>query len=619
MSDPAVQLANTARAKPIERRPIGQMLIDAGLIDTSDLWNALDQQDHVAAPLGEILVAEGLVRETDILDALAFQHKAPRIDLEAQLPPRHLSKLLSWQLCIEFDLVPWREVSDTLWVATTRPDRLPRLAEKLGDAAPKLVPVISSKAQIQIAQTHLFGDVLAERAIARVPNTLSARNWGSTLSWRGLMALCWTLVIVLGSVLFPVWSTAFVLIFAVVTLALTLGLKVAAFLAFLRKPPDERVDDLQMPRRLPRVSVLVPLYREKRIASALIKRLSRLTYPKALLDVVLVLEAKDKITRDTIRNTSLPPWISVIEVPNDGTITTKPRALNYALDFCKGSIVGVWDAEDAPAPDQVERVVSRFHAAPPDVACLQGRLDYYNSKTNWISRCFTIEYATWWRIILPGLSRLGFVVPLGGTTLFFRRNVLDRLGAWDAHNVTEDADLGVRLAREGYQTELLPTVTREEANCRALPWVRQRSRWLKGFLITYLVHMRYPLRLLNDLGWWRFLGVQILFLATFAQFAAIPLLWSFWLPVAGIPHPVSTLFGFEILFWLGLFFITAEFLNIVIGMVAVSGPDHRHLLRWVLTMPLYFTMGAFAAYKALFEMIVTPFYWDKTEHGVAAD
>ena len=138
----------------------------------------------------------------------------------------------------------------------------------------------------------------------------------------------------------------------------------------------------------------------------------------------------------------MPDWISVIEVPQSEGPTTKPRALNYALDFCPGKIIGVWDAEDSPAPDQIEKVVMRFHSAPQNVACLQGILDYYNARANWLSRCFTIEYATWWRLVLPGIAKLGLVIPLGGTTLFFKRDILEKLGRWDAHNVTEDADLG---------------------------------------------------------------------------------------------------------------------------------------------------------------------------------
>lgn len=171
--------------------------------------------------------------------------------------------------------------------------------------------------------------------------------------------------------------------------------------------------------RHPCVSIMVPLYKEREIANALVQRLQRLTYPKALLDVILVLEATDDVTRDALARVALPSWMRVVEVPELNGLTTKPRAMNYALDFCRGDIVGVWDAEDAPQPDQIERVVAHFTQASPEVVCLQGVLDYYNPRTNWRSRCFTIEYNSWFRVILPGIARMGLVVPLGGTTFFF--------------------------------------------------------------------------------------------------------------------------------------------------------------------------------------------------------
>ena len=208
------------------------------------------------------------------------------------------------------------------------------------------------------------------------------------------------------------------------------------------------------------------------------------------------------------------------------------------------------------------------------------------------------------------------MLPLGGTTLFFKRDALETLGGWDAHNVTEDADLGVRLARHGYRTELLPTVTYEEANCRAWPWVKQRSRWLKGFLITWIVHMRNPRQLLRDLGWKKFFGVQTMFLASFSQFACAPLLWSFWLTLVGVTHPISQTLGHTALWSMIAVFIAAELINLMISIYAVSGKKHRHLVGWVLGMPLYFPLGAMAAYKALYESITKPFYWDKTQHGV---
>ncbi|HHI71078.1 MAG TPA: glycosyl transferase, partial [Rhodobacteraceae bacterium] len=277
---------------------------------------------------------------------------------------------------------------------------------------------------------------------------------------------------------------------------------------------------------------------------------------------------------------------------------------------------GIYDAEDAPHPDQIHQIVRRFHERGPQVACVQGILDFYNPRSNWLSRCFTIEYASWFRLFLPGLERLGFAVPLGGTTLFFRRQVLEELGGWDSHNVTEDADLGIRLARHGYRTEIVHTVTEEEANCRLVPWVKQRSRWLKGFAMTWAVHMRQPLKLLKELGPKRFFGVQILFLGTWIHFLLAPLLWSFWIIPLGYTHPLQQVVPAGVIMALGGVFVLAEGIGIAIGIFAVAANGKRFLIPWVPTMHLYFPLGTLAAYKAFYELLTRPFYWDKTSHGI---
>ncbi|WP_420013838.1 glycosyltransferase family 2 protein [Tateyamaria sp.] len=620
MSDPLLRLQDP---RPVDRRdapavPVGRQLVNAGMIDQTTLLNALNLQHHIDAPLGEILVAEGCVDRSDVLTALALQYGAERISLTVDPPAPMMAAALSATHAQAFGIVPWRWIGGTLLVATTRPDQMDNLRHALPDTAPDILPVIADADQINAQIGRLYGIQLARRAITKVPARLSCRSW-SPLAALGLLGVIAVLaVVVLAVIHTPAWLATILILCALVTLIMTTGLKIAALVAQVthRLPTGtEPLHRLPM-QRMPRVSVLVPLFREERIAEALIKRFSRLTYPKALLEVVLVLEAKDSVTRATLARTQLPQWIRVVEVPDDGTITTKPRALNYALDFCHGAIIGVWDAEDAPEPDQIEKVVARFAEAKPDVACLQGILDYYNSGQNWLSRCFTIEYASWWRLVLPGVERLNMVLPLGGTTLFFRRDILEELGGWDAHNVTEDADLGIRLARAGYRTELIPTVTYEEANCRAWPWVKQRSRWLKGFLITYFVHMRSPGALLADLGPRRFAGIQAMFLATVLQFAALPLLWSFWLPTLGLPHPIVATLGTVVILPIAGLIIVTELVNILIGVLAVSQQDKRHLIPWVLTMPIYFMLGALASYKALYELAMNPFYWDKTQHGI---
>ena len=623
MSDPLLRLS---APRPVARRdrpalPVGRKLVNDGLISQTTLLKALAIQRRIDAPIGEILVAEGHVARDDVLSALAVQHDTDRVDLSIDPPVLAMARALPAHLCQRFGVVPWRWIGQTLLVATTRPDRLGDLAAALPDGAPVLLPVIADQDQIITQTSRLFEGQLTRHAVTRLAEGQSCRTWSLGAATGRLRAAALVAVAVGLAVAHPTWALTLIIGFAVVTLVMTSTLKALALAAQITHRVPAHVEPLARApgARMPRISVMVPLFKEERIAEALIRRLSKLTYPKALLDVVLVLEARDAVTRATLDRTALPSWMRVIEVPCDGTITTKPRALNYALDFCSGDIIGVWDAEDAPEPDQLEKVAAHFAEAAPDVACLQGMLDYYNPRQNWLSRCFTIEYASWWRLVLPGVSRLGLVLPLGGTTLFFRRTILEDLGGWDAHNVTEDADLGLRLARHGYRTELIPTATFEEANCHAWPWVKQRSRWIKGYLITYFVHMRNPRALLRDLGWIRFMGIQAMFLATVAQFAALPLLWSFWLPALGLPHPVLNTLGAAVLWPLAIFFVATEALNITIGLLAVSDRNHRHLLKWVPTLVLYFPLGSLASYKALYELVVKPFYWDKTQHGHGQD
>lgn len=601
-----------------KRLRLGQILINSGVIAQKDLLHGLALQRRVDVPLGEVLAAEGLLSRTEVLQALGRQFNAQAVDLiDDPADPRLQSRIPS-ALCLQFSAVPWLEVGDRLLVATARPDTFARLCAFMGEPGTRMLPVVADLSQIQMELGRLYGNELAYKAATRVPAANSCRSWEINPRRRTAWALGLFCVIFMLLCLAPAEVLTVAMLWAVLTLLMTTILKAGALYKTLSAPPPSPKPPTPTELagfRLPRVSVLVPLLQEKEIAGALIARLTKLTYPKSLLQVVLVLEAGDTVTRDTIDRTELPDWISVIEVPEANLLKTKPRALNYALDFCRGSIIGVWDAEDAPEPDQIEQVVSRFQQAPDNVACPQGRLDYYNSRSNWMSRCFAIEYATWWRILLPGVARMGLVVPLGGTTLFFRRKILHRLCGWDAHNVTEDADLGLRLARYGYVTELLPTVTYEEANCRPWAWVRQRSRWLKGFLITWCVHMRSPRALLKDLGLIRFLGVQTLFLATFSQFALAPLLWSLWLSFFGLPHPVADTLGPQVMNGIVAIFIFSELLNLGSSAVAVSGPRHRHLLAYIPTMPFYFALGALAAFKALYEFVRSPFFWDKTAHG----
>jgi cellulose synthase/poly-beta-1,6-N-acetylglucosamine synthase-like glycosyltransferase len=400
----------------------------------------------------------------------------------------------------------------------------------------------------------------------------------------------------------------------VAVLVTNAGLRLAAVAAALRREPPSSGAKI-VAARLPVISLLVPLYRESEVAGTLLQRIGAIDYPRDLLDLCLVVEDDDARTRKCLAATPLPPWAQIIEVPK-GTIRTKPRALNYALSFARGSIIGIYDAEDIPGRDHLRRVAGTFVRRDSRTACLQGALDYYNHDSNWIARCFSLEYASWFRVLLPGVERLGLALPLGGTTLFLRREALEHVGAWDAHNVTEDADLGLRLARHGYRTEMIPIATKEEANARLWPWIRQRSRWLKGYAITWAVHMRDPRALWRDLGPRRFWGFQAMFLGTLLQFALAPVLWGFWLIPLGVPHPLESVVPVWVVVALSILFLSSQILDIAFACVGARRAGKRHLGWWAPTLMLYFPLATLAVYRALWEALRCPFRWDKTTHGI---
>ena len=561
----------------------------------------------------ETLCSKGWIDESHTQQALAAECQTHVIDLDQAPPDFRLFGVLPPELCLRHTVVPWVMTGSQLILACAHPADIEKIRSILPTKHRLPGFVLAPPAQIQACLARLHRARLTQHCEMRTPPALSCRNWTKThlgillLPIAALTAALWS---------WPGFSLIALVMATLAILAIGTAMKIAAFVASKKAKDDLRAKLCKTPGRLPKISVLVPLFRETEIASALIRRLKRLTYPRALTDVVLVLEQKDTLTQSTLADIDLPDWMRVVVVPSGTGLTTKPRALNYALDFCKGDIVGIWDAEDAPAPDQLETIAAHFAQADPDVACVQGILDYYNPDTNWISRCFTLEYSMWFRIILRGMARIGVPIPLGGTTLFMRRDCLEQIGRWDAHNVTEDADLGIRLARFGYRTELSLTVTQEEATCRFKPWIRQRSRWLKGYMVTYLVHMRHPARLAKDIGWARVLGMNVILLAAVLQFLLAPILWLFWIVAFGmsesfglpeLPQPLIN----AAMVILG----TALFVDMTLAIASLRGQRRARLIPWALALTLYFPMATLAAYKALIELIFAPFYWDKTTHG----
>ncbi|MGN6516325.1 MAG: glycosyltransferase [Rhizomicrobium sp.] len=366
---------------------------------------------------------------------------------------------------------------------------------------------------------------------------------------------------------------------------------------------------------LPVYSILVPLYREAAIVPALVKSLRALDYPQERLDIKLIVEADDDDTARVADAAAIDPCFTVVRVP-PGQPRTKPRACNYALPLALGEFTVIFDAEDRPEPDQLRKAVAAFRRAPAHVACLQARLNFYNANENWLTRLFALDYALWFDYLLPGLDRLGIPMPLGGTSNHFRTAALRAIHGWDPYNVTEDADLGIRFARLGQRVRVLDSTTYEEATSRLDPWLRQRSRWLKGYMQTWLVHMRSSRALLRHAGVGGFIGFQLFVAGTFLSALLNPLLWAAFLfsqfhgssapgTEQGISH--ATLLSLT----LG---------NTLFACFAVLSPLRRgwlELAPYGLTAPFYWLLISCAGLRALVQLCLRPWYWDKTPHGLS--
>jgi len=596
---------------------VGQFLVDTGALRPLQLQKAKDSAARQDTTLDQVLIHETGLSAEAVQSAQAHIWAAPSVRLQGgaplETPDPRLFRVLPTKAWLALGCVPLRNMGAQTVIATWHPERFSAAQARLEPLLGPVTLAIAQRSAVENAILQIDQAALADQAECAVDAKMSCRTMaahdGTKLASAGILAA------ILAFIGAPV--AVFAVLFAVASLVLVLNSGLKLWLTVLSlgqwaRPPGDDTNVTIV--RWPTVTILVPLYKENDIAARLIARLGRLDYPPALLDICLIAEERDQATRAALSRADLPSHMRVVVVPHR-ELRTKPRAMNYAMNTARGSIIGIYDAEDAPEPDQIKKVVTRFHKVGPKVACLQGRLDYYNANANWMARCFTVEYASWFRVMLPGFARVGFPVPLGGTTVFMRRDVLERVGGWDAHNVTEDADLGMRLARAGYRTEVIDTVTREEANCRPLPWIRQRSRWLKGYAMTYMVHMRQPLKLLQELGPVGFAGLQLLFLGTLLGFLMAPLLLSYWLAAFGFVHPASVAFGQDTmrLFWIA--FVASELISIFLGAVALKRAGHAKMTAWVPTLHFYFPLASLAMLKALYEIALAPFYWDKTSHG----
>lgn len=497
---------------------------------------------------------------------------------------------------------PWRRDGRNLRFLTTREDGA---GQDLHLSAQAFADALRREFREELTEEAVLG--LARRAPQE-----SARRVVTERQFviGGLAAL----VAIASLIAAPV--TASTAVFAAVVIVFAVMIAARLTLAIIAAAPHPahprlRLDD----DALPVVTILVPLFREAEALPGLAASLARLDYPAQKLDIKLLLEERDHATIAEARRLNRDGRYDLVIVPPSAP-QTKPKACNFALPTARGDLLVIYDAEDEPEPAQLRAAAETFAAAAPDLACVQARLNFYNADENWLTQLFTLEYCLWFDHFLPALDRLGAPVPLGGTSNIFRTDALIEAGGWDPYNVTEDADLGLRLARRGWRTRVIDATTYEEANCRFPNWLRQRSRWMKGYMQTWLVHRRGGAG--SAQGWKANLAIDLLIGGTAIAALFNPLLWAAslaeWANGAGAAAILPAPYGAAAMLALALG-------NLSLIALAALAPVRRGLTRLspaAILTPVYWLMMSAAAYVALWQLLTRPHFWEKTEHGLSA-
>ena len=431
-------------------------------------------------------------------------------------------------------------------------------------------------------------------------------------------------VVVFGLLLLLDWHTLILSVFAILTFLYFADLLFNLFLIYrsFTKNPELKISDEEVDASTmdwPTYTVFCPLYKEWQVVPQFVKAMSQLDYPKDKLQVMLLLEEDDKETIAKTAEFDLPDYFDVVVVPHSMP-KTKPKAMNYGLSKATGEYIVIYDAEDVPDVRQLKKAVLAFKITGDKTICVQAKLNFYNPHQNILTRVFAAEYSLWFDLVLPGVQSIQGPIPLGGTSNHFRTKDIIQLKGWDAFNVTEDCDLGIRLAKNGFTTAIIDSTTLEEANSHFWNWYAQRSRWIKGYIQTYLVHMRHPMQFIERGKHYHLLAFQFIVGGKILSMFINPLMWMVTIiyfvfrPIAG--DFIESFFPTPVLY-VGVFsFVFGNFLYLYYYMIACAKRGHYDLIKYVYVVPFYWLMMSFASWRAVYEMVVKPHYWAKTLHGL---
>ncbi len=605
------------------KRNIGTYLLMDGLITRSQLNNALELAEQTGVRLGQALINRGFINEAQLYQYLAKQSRLPLYDLSLIEIDKNLAASIPPGLARENGMLPIQMRGEEVLLATVDPYNTVAKEEIEGLLGKPTALVLVAERDFEAALERLFSEEYLARSTSELLERMPQDSAFRVLSKGQIISL------ILMAIFSALWLwldyKSYIILFNALATIFYVGFSVYKFylvyraLAYNMELPvnPEELRSLT-DRELPVYTLLVPVYREAEVLPELLSALSRLDYPTTKLDIQVLMEQDDQATIAAYDKWAPPSQFHRIIVPAGGP-KTKPKACNYGLIHSRGEFVVIFDAEDLPEPDQLKKVLAAFAKAPPEVACIQSKLNYYNSGQNILTQWFTVEYSMWFDLFLPGLSATKAPIPLGGTSNHFKKSVLVEIGAWDPYNVTEDADLGVRLFKRGYQTAIIDSTTFEEANSRVYNWIRQRSRWIKGYIQTWLVHMRNPRKLIREIGYKAFFSFHFVVGGTFFAALLNPIYWlltTLWFLVQW--QFIQVIYPGVVYVMGALALFVGNFAFTYMNVAGALRREQYGMVKYALLSPIYWGLASIAAWMGLIQLLYKPHFWEKTMHGLQA-
>lgn len=601
---------------------LGEVLLARGLITAEQLETALRQQRRTGEKLGRLLLILGYVSRLQLAQALADRWRLPFITIAPDSVDVAVAQRFPLDATLRLRAVPIRDTGTEVVVASAEEP-----GEELRDTLAVVYPgrqpdirittewdidrAIALTHRRKVVDTSIYGLYFRDQAESAFTVFTLPQYLAFSVACLVLLAGLWSAP--LQTLLFlNVPVTLFML--AVMLFRTYVGVVGAGAETAITITPGQ-LEALEA-RELPVYTILVPAYKEARVIGNLLRSLAALDYPADKLDIILLFEEDDPETLAAAKAAAPGANVRFLVVPA-GEPQTKPKACNVGLLFAQGEYLVIYDAEDRPEPDQLKKALLAFRQGPRELACVQAALNYYNWNENFLTRMFTLEYSFWFDYLLPGLDRLRLPIPLGGTSNHFKTAVLRQLGGWDPFNVTEDADLGIRAAMHGYRVGIVNSTTYEEANKKLGNWLRQRSRWIKGYMQTALVFSRDPIGLVRRAGLRQAIGFVLLIGGTPLIFLMQPIaigLTILWLVTR--TQLLTPLFP-PWLLYISLFnLLFGNVLAIYVNMFAVFKRRLHVLVLFSILNPAYWLLHSMASFKALGQLFTRPYYWEKTTHGL---